>query len=106
MPPAASKAMATVSVELTEPSAVVRPDGESWGFVEAITSGIRGAAQVVTVTLTVLIATSPLWLPALILFFPIRAWVRRRRAPAAPPVPPSAPPAGSDAEGPSSPSAE
>ncbi len=67
-------AMATVSVELTEPSAVVRPDGESWGFVEAITSGIRGAAQVVTVTLTVLIATSPLWLAALILFFPVRAW--------------------------------
>ena len=82
-------AMATVSVELTEPSAVVRPDGESWGFVEAITSGIRGAAQVVTVTLTVLIATSPLWLAALILFFPVRAMLRRRRATPATPEPAS-----------------
>ena len=79
-------AMATVSVELTEPQAVVRPDGGSWGFVDAITSGIRGAAQVLTVTLTVLIASSPLWLTALILFFPVRAWIRRRRARAAAPA--------------------
>jgi len=72
--------MATVSVELTEPQAVVRPDGGSWGFVDAVTSGIRGAAQVLTVTLTVLIASSPIWLAALIFFFPVRAFVRRRRA--------------------------
>lgn len=79
-------AMATVSVELTEPEAIVQPPGESWGFVDAITSGIRGAAQLLTVTLTVLIATSPLWILALIVFFPIRAMVRRRRAPAAVPA--------------------
>ena len=29
-------AMATVSVELTEPRAVVRPEGSSWGFTEAM----------------------------------------------------------------------
>ena len=82
--------MATVSVELTEPQAVVSPDGGSWGFVEAVTSGIRGAAQVLTVTLTVLIASSPLWLAALILFFPVRALIRRRRAAAAAPTAPTA----------------
>jgi len=59
---------------------VVRPEGESWGFVQALTDGVRGAAQLVSVALTVLIASSPLWLAALILFFPIRALVRRRRA--------------------------
>ena len=80
-------AMATVSVELTEPQAVVRPDGGSWGFVEAVTSGIRGAAQVLTVTLTVLIASSPLWLAALILFFPVRAYLRRRSGRGAAPAP-------------------
>ena len=40
----------------------------------------------------VVIATSPLWLAALILFFPIRALVRRRRAKAARPVAPAVPP--------------
>ncbi|MHA6513480.1 DUF4349 domain-containing protein [Tessaracoccus sp. Z1128] len=88
-------AMATVTIELTEPTAVVRPTGESWGFVEAITDGVRGAAQLVTVTLTVLIASAPLWLAALILFFPIRALLRRRRAGAAAPAPTATPaPAG------------
>lgn len=73
-------AMATVSIELTEPADVVSPPGESWGFVAAITDGIRGAATLVTGLLTVLIATSPLWILGLVLFFPVRAVVRRRRA--------------------------
>ncbi|MDO5735472.1 MAG: DUF4349 domain-containing protein [Propionibacteriaceae bacterium] len=72
-------AMATVTVELTEPRAVVRPDGESWGFVDAITSGVRGASQLLAGLLTFVIATSPLWILGLVLFFPIRALVRRRR---------------------------
>lgn len=71
-------AMATVTIELTEPRAVVRPGGESWGFVDAITNGIRGAAGLLTGTITVLIATAPVWLTALVLFFPIRAFLRRR----------------------------
>lgn len=73
-------AMATVTLELTEPDALVRPEGDSWGFVAAITSGIQGAAALLTGTLTVLIATAPLWLAALVLYFPIRAMLRRRRA--------------------------
>lgn len=73
-------AMATVTVELVEPKAVVRPGGDSWGFTEALTNGIRAAAELVTGAITVLIATAPIWLIALVLFFPIRALVRRRRA--------------------------
>ena len=72
-------AMATVTVELTEPQAVVRPEGESWGFVEAITTGIRGAAQLMTGLLTFVIATSPLWIVGIVLYFAIRALLRRRR---------------------------
>lgn len=73
-------AMATVTLELTEPRPVVAPQGPSWGFVEAVTDGFRGAAELVTGVLTVLIATSPLWVAGLVLFFPIRALVRKRRA--------------------------
>lgn len=73
-------AMATVTVELVEPREVVRPDGESWGFVQAITDGVRGAAGVLTSIITFVIATSPLWIVALVLYFPIRGLVRRRRA--------------------------
>lgn len=73
-------AMATVTIELTEDKPVVRPEGESWGFVEAITDGIRGAAQVLTFALTLIIATAPLWIAGLIIFFVVRAIVRRRKA--------------------------
>ncbi|MCG6568434.1 DUF4349 domain-containing protein [Tessaracoccus sp. ZS01] len=71
-------AMATVTIELVEPRAVVSPGGESWGFGEAITDGIRGAAGLLTGLLTLLIATAPVWLVALVLFFPLRAYLRRR----------------------------
>ena len=71
-------AMATVTIELTEPKPIVRPDGDTWGFRDAITAGVRGAADVVTFAIAFLIATSPLWLAALLAFFVIRAIVRRR----------------------------
>lgn len=73
-------AMATVTIELTEPRAVVRPGGETWGFVDAITTGIRAAAQLVTGLITFLIATSPLWIVGIALYFPIRKFLRGRRA--------------------------
>ena len=76
-------AMATVTVELTEPRAVVRPGGGSWGFSEAITTGIRGAATLLTGLLTFLIATAPLWILGVVLFVLIRGLVRRRRVKAA-----------------------
>ena len=34
-------AMATITIELTEPRAVVRPSGDDWGFRDAITNGFR-----------------------------------------------------------------
>ena len=73
-------AMATVTIELTEDKPVVRPEGESWGFIEAITTGIRGAANVLTFAITFLIATAPLWIAALAAFFVVRAVIRRRKA--------------------------
>ncbi|MGO1488466.1 MAG: DUF4349 domain-containing protein [Arachnia sp.] len=80
-------AMATITVELTEPRDVVRPGGESWGFVDAITTGIRGAAALMTGLLTFLIASAPLWIVGLVGFFVLRAVLRRRRASTGPPLP-------------------
>lgn len=80
-------AMATVTIELTEPRALVAPGGDSWGFRDAITNGLRGAAGLLTWLLMAVIASSPLWIGGLVLYFPIRALVRRRRAAAwAPPT--------------------
>lgn len=73
-------AMATVTIELTEKQPVVSPDGEDWGFKDAITSGFRGAADVITFLIALLIATAPLWITALVVFFIVRAIVKRRRA--------------------------
>ncbi len=92
-------AMATITVELTEPRPVVRPGGESWGFVEAITNGVRGAAALVTGLLTVLIAATPLVVAGAVVFFVVRAVMRRRRASAAPSA--SAGPAAPTQAGPS-----
>ncbi|MBK7821593.1 MAG: DUF4349 domain-containing protein [Tessaracoccus sp.] len=80
-------AMATVTIELSEPRPVISSGGQSWGFVQAITDGVRGAAGLLTGLITVLIATSPLWIVAIVLFFPIRALIRRRRGAKAPKPP-------------------
>lgn len=59
-------ALATVTIELTEVEPVVRPAGDTWGFSDAVTSGFQGAAGVLNFVITVLIASSPLWIVALI----------------------------------------
>lgn len=73
-------AMATVTIELTEEKPVVRPEGDSWGFREAITSGFRGAAAVINFVIAFMIATAPLWVIALVVFFVVRLVLKRRRA--------------------------
>lgn len=73
-------AMATVTFELVEPKPVVRPSGESWGFMEAITQSIRafvGTINVLVVVLGPLLALLIfVGLPA---FLVIRWLVRRLR---------------------------
>jgi hypothetical protein len=72
-------AMATVTIELTEEKPAVRPEGDDWGFRDAITSGFRGAANVLTFAIAFLIATAPLWILGLIILFVVRAIIRSRR---------------------------
>ncbi len=73
-------AMATVTIELTEEQAVVRPEGEDWGLEDAITDGIQGAASVLGFVIRLVLATAPLWVPALIILFVVWTIVKRRRA--------------------------
>lgn len=71
-----SAARATVTVEFTEDKPVVR----EWGFMDALEDGVRGAAEVLGFLITTIISLLPLAAIATILFFPIRAIVRRYRA--------------------------
>ncbi|MDO5677536.1 MAG: DUF4349 domain-containing protein [Propionibacteriaceae bacterium] len=80
-------AMVTVTINLVEPEPVVSPVGDSWGFREAITNGLRGAVALLNGIVPFAIATAPIWIVGLVAFFPVRAWLRRRKqGPAAAPT--------------------
>lgn len=73
-------AMATVTIELTEEQPVVRPEGQGWGIKNAITDGVQGAAAVLGFVIRLVLATSVLWIPALIVFFIVWTIIKRRRS--------------------------
>jgi flagellar biosynthesis/type III secretory pathway M-ring protein FliF/YscJ len=54
--------------------------GHDWGFRDAVTSGFRGAAAVINYAIAFVIATAPLWVVGVVVFFAVRAIIRRRRA--------------------------
>ncbi len=72
-------ALATLTVSLSQPGALVSPAAGGWGFSEAIRDGVRAAAAVVRGLITMLLAFSPVILLGVLLFFAIRAIVVRRR---------------------------
>ncbi|MDI6693358.1 MAG: DUF4349 domain-containing protein [Anaerosomatales bacterium] len=73
-------AMATVTVELTEPKPVIRPQGESWGFLDAITTGFRGAAATIKILIVLALTLLPLVVLGAALYYLVRGLIRRRRA--------------------------
>lgn len=74
-------AMATVTFELVEPKPVVRPQGEDWGFVDALTQSVRAFVGTVNGLIVLL---GPLAAIGLLVILPawlvVRAVMRRRRA--------------------------
>lgn len=76
-------ALATLTLALSEPGAIVRPAGTGWGFSAAITTGVQTAAALVRAMISATIALSPVLLAALVLW---ALWqiVRRRRGRGAP----------------------
>jgi hypothetical protein len=73
-------AMATVTIELTEKQPVVRPEGTDWGFKTAMTDGVQGAAAVLGFIIRLILATIPLWVPALAIALVVWTIIKRRRA--------------------------
>lgn len=71
-------AMATVTIELVEPKAVVRPAGTDWGFVASVTQAIRAFVGTINGLIIIFGAVLPILLIALAVFFIIRAILRSR----------------------------
>jgi hypothetical protein len=72
-------ALATVTFELVEPQAIVRPAGTDWGWNQTFTDAIRAFVNVVEGIIVVAAALLPFALLGLVAFFTIRALVRRSR---------------------------
>jgi hypothetical protein len=76
-------ALATVTIQLTQPQAIIRPAGTDWGWNQTFTDAIRAFVNVVEGIIVIVGALLPVVLLALAAFFVIRAFVRRRRRAAA-----------------------
>jgi hypothetical protein len=72
-------AMATLTVSLSQPGALVSPAAGGWGFSAAVRDGFRAAAAVTRGLITMLLAFMPLILIGLLAFVVIRALIVRRR---------------------------
>jgi hypothetical protein len=72
-------ALATVTIQLTQPQAIIRPAGTDWGWNQTFTDAIRAFVNVVEGIIVIVGALLPVVLLALAAFFVIRAFVRRRR---------------------------
>ena len=93
-------AMATLTVSMDQPGPVVRPSSGGWGIVDAITSGVQGAVQLVRIVITAVIALSPL-VAIVALFWWFFSWrARRRRAKSGAQPPQAAPTAVPQVPGP------
>jgi len=72
-------AMATLSVTLAQPGALVRPPAATWGIAEAFTSGVQAAVGLVRAFITGAIALSPIAVLALLGWGVWRLVTLRRR---------------------------
>ncbi|RJQ51872.1 MAG: DUF4349 domain-containing protein, partial [Actinobacteria bacterium] len=69
-------AMATLTLNLSEPGGVVSPSGEDWGFVDAIRQAIRAFVGVVNFLIITIGALLPILILGAIGFFVVR-WLLR-----------------------------
>ena len=72
--------MATVTIELAGTTPVVRPEGSDWGFIDAITQGIRGFVSTINALIVVFMSALPLLAVIAAVALIVRWVVRRRRA--------------------------
>jgi hypothetical protein len=69
-------AMATLTLALSAPGALVQPTGGTWGFSAAVTSGFQAAAAVLRALITLTIALAPI---LLLVALVVLVWRSRRR---------------------------
>ena len=72
-------AMATVTIELAGIPSVIRPQGSDWGFVRAITTGVRGFVNTINAMIIVAMSLLPLAVIGVVVWLVIRAVLRARR---------------------------
>lgn len=84
-------AMATVTIELTGVPPIVSPSGSDWGFMRAITQGVRGFVGTINAMIVVAMSALPLLVVIAIVWLAVRAILRRRRSAAAQDTPPEEP---------------
>ncbi|MHB9004173.1 MAG: DUF4349 domain-containing protein [Coriobacteriia bacterium] len=73
-------AMSTVTVELIGPAPVVRPQGENWGFRDALTRSVRSFVDTINALVVFAGAIAPVALIGLVVYLIVRQTLRRRRA--------------------------
>ena len=72
-------ALATLTLSLSEPGALVSPAAGGWGFAAAVRDGVRAAADVIRSLITIGLAMSPLLVLVLLAVLIVWILVRRRR---------------------------
>ena len=80
-------AQATLTLNLLEPGALVRPASAGWGLGSAVTAGVQAAAGIVRTMIAGTIALSPLAVVVL-LAWAVRRLARRRRTGGSEPISP------------------
>ncbi len=73
-------AMATVTVELAGRPSIVSPGGSDWGFIDALTRGVRGFVRTINGMIELTMSALPLVIVAALAWLVVRALVRRRRS--------------------------
>lgn len=73
-------AMSTVTVELIGPAPVVRPQGENWGFRDALTRSVRSFVDTINALIVFAGAIAPIALIGLVVYLIVRQILRKRRS--------------------------
>ena len=71
-------AMATVTIELAGVPPIVSPVGPDWGFMRAITQGIRGFIGTINTLVVLVMSALPLIMIAVVAWLAVRTVLRRR----------------------------
>jgi len=72
-------ALATLTISLSEPGALVSPGAGGWGFATAVRDGVRAAVEVTNGMITFVLAVSPLLFLVFLVVLVVWILVRRRR---------------------------